>query len=103
MRTLIILMFLAVLVMAATCYESHESMESYEYLNPFLNRRRANGFIQADRRQGAIPWTRFRDRNKGPQEHQREICEDYYPCELYAFNHGYAAAYNHYFGRRRTK
>lgn len=46
---------------------------------------------------------RIRDRNKGPQEHQREICEDYYPCELYAFNHGYAAAYKHYFGRRRTK
>ncbi|NXN62073.1 MGP protein, partial [Rynchops niger] len=103
MRALIILMLLAVLVMAATCYESHESMESHEYLNPFLNRRRANGFIQADRNHGAIPWSRIRDRNKGPQEHQREICEDYYPCELYAFNHGYAAAYKHYFGRRRTK
>ncbi|NXV51441.1 MGP protein, partial [Uria aalge] len=73
------------------------------FSDPFLNRRRANGFIQADRSQGAIPWTRFRDRNKAPQEHQREICEDYYPCELYAFNHGYAAAYRHYFGRRRTK
>ncbi|NWW87703.1 MGP protein, partial [Rhynochetos jubatus] len=103
MRTLIILTILAVLVMAATCYESHESMESHEYLNPFLNRRRANDFIQADTRLEAISRERIRERNKTPQERQREICEDYYPCELYAFRHGYAAAYRHYFERRRTK
>ncbi|XP_035407626.1 matrix Gla protein [Cygnus olor] len=103
MRTLIILTLLATLVMAATCYESHESMESHEYLNPFINRRRANGFMQTDMRLEAIAQERIRERNKAPQEHQREICEDYYPCELYASRHGYAAAYRHYYGRRRTK
>ncbi|NXO02574.1 MGP protein, partial [Rhinopomastus cyanomelas] len=103
MRCLIIFTILAVLVMAATCYESHESMESHEYLNPFINRRRANGFIQADSRLEAISQERIRERNKSPQEQQREACEDFYPCELYAFRHGYAAAYRHYFGRRRTK
>ncbi|KAM6293453.1 matrix Gla protein [Porphyrio hochstetteri] len=103
MRTLIILTLLAVLVMVATCYESHESMESHEYLYPFINRRRANDFIQADTRVEAISQERIRERNKTPQERQREICEDYYPCELYAFRHGYGAAYRHYFGRRRTK
>ncbi|XP_057285780.1 matrix Gla protein [Pezoporus wallicus] len=103
MRALIILTLLAVLVMAATCYESHESMESHEYLNPFINRRRANDFIQADSRLEAITQERIRERSKAPYERQREMCEDYYPCELYAFRHGYAAAYRHYFGRRRTK
>uniref|UniRef100_A0A8C3J7A8 Matrix Gla protein n=1 Tax=Calidris pygmaea TaxID=425635 RepID=A0A8C3J7A8_9CHAR len=103
MRTLIILTLLAVLVMAATCYESRESMESHEYLNPFLNRRRANGFIQADSTLEGFSRERIRERHKGPQERQREICEDYYPCEIYAFHHGYPAAYRHYFGKRRTK
>ncbi|NXM75767.1 MGP protein, partial [Serilophus lunatus] len=103
MRTVVILMLLAVLVMAATCYESHESMESHEYLNPFISRRRASDFIQTDTRLGAMSQERIRERHKAPQERQREICEDYYPCELYAFRHGYAAAYKHYFGRRRTK
>uniref|UniRef100_A0A8B9SHT4 Matrix Gla protein n=1 Tax=Anas platyrhynchos TaxID=8839 RepID=A0A8B9SHT4_ANAPL len=82
MRTLIILTLLATLIMAATCYESHESMESHEYLNPFINRRRANGFMQTDMRLEAIAQERIRERNKAPQERQREICEDYYPCEL---------------------
>ncbi|NXL86385.1 MGP protein, partial [Alectura lathami] len=103
MRTLIILTLLAVLVMAAICYESHESMESHEYLNPFINRRRANDFMPPDTRQRVITQERIRERTKSPQELQRETCENYYPCELYAFNHGYAAAYRHYFGRRRTK
>uniref|UniRef100_A0A8C5TVL8 Matrix Gla protein n=1 Tax=Malurus cyaneus samueli TaxID=2593467 RepID=A0A8C5TVL8_9PASS len=103
MRTLIILMLLAVLVMAATCYESHESMESHEYLNPFLNRRRANDFIQADSRLRGFTQERIRERSKAPQEYQRERCEDYHPCEMYASRHGYTAAYKHYFGRRRTK
>uniref|UniRef100_A0A8C6JX39 Matrix Gla protein n=2 Tax=Melopsittacus undulatus TaxID=13146 RepID=A0A8C6JX39_MELUD len=103
MRVLIILTLLAVIVMAATCYESHESMESHEYLNPFINRRRANDFIQADSRLGAITQERIRDRSKTRYERQRETCEDYYPCVLYSLRHGYAAAYRHYFGRQRTK
>ncbi|KFO61391.1 matrix Gla protein [Corvus cornix cornix] len=103
MRTLIVLTLLAVLVMAATCYESRESMESDEYLYPFLNRRKASDFIQADTRLRAVTQERIRERSKAHQEHQRELCEDYYPCEMYAFRHGYPAAYKHYFGRRRTK
>ncbi|NXJ59384.1 MGP protein, partial [Rostratula benghalensis] len=73
------------------------------FSDPFLNRRRANGFIQTDSTLEGISRERIRGRHKAPQERQREICEDYYPCELYAFHHGYAAAYKHYFGRRRTK
>ncbi|XP_025909329.1 matrix Gla protein [Nothoprocta perdicaria] len=103
MRSLIVLTLLAFLMMVATCYESHESMESHEYLNPFLNRRRANDFIQPDTRLEGMSQERIRERMKAPQERQREMCEDYYPCELYAYRHGYAAAYRHYFGRRRTK
>ncbi|NWV97141.1 MGP protein, partial [Machaerirhynchus nigripectus] len=101
MRTLIVLTLLAVLVMAATCYESSESMESHEYLNPFLNRRRASDFIQSDSRLRAITQERLRERSKATQEHQRDLCDDYYPCGRYAFLHGYAAAFKHYFGRRR--
>ncbi|NXY43298.1 MGP protein, partial [Ceuthmochares aereus] len=73
------------------------------FSDPFLNRRRANDFIQSDRRLEAISQERIRERIKAPQERQREICENYYPCEAYAFRHGYAAAYRHYFGQRRTK
>ncbi|NXA11455.1 MGP protein, partial [Sapayoa aenigma] len=73
------------------------------FSDPFISRRRASDFIRADTRLGAISQERIRERNKAPQERQREICEDYYPCELYAFRHGYAAAYKHYFGTRRTK
>ncbi|NXN65097.1 MGP protein, partial [Himantopus himantopus] len=79
------------------------SEQSLAFSDPFINRRRANGFIPADRRLEAISQERIRERNKAPHERQREICEDYYPCELYAFRHGYAAAYRHYFGRRRTE
>ncbi|NXK99859.1 MGP protein, partial [Mesembrinibis cayennensis] len=103
MRTLIFLMLLAALVMAATCYVSVYSEKPLAFSDPFINRRRANDFIQADTRLEAISQERIRERHKAPQERQREICEDYYPCELYAFRHGYAAAYRHYFGRRRTK
>ncbi|NXD68729.1 MGP protein, partial [Eolophus roseicapillus] len=73
------------------------------FSDPFINRRRANDFIQADSRLEAITRERIRERSKAPHESQREMCENYYPCELYAFRHGYAAAYRHYFGRRRTK
>ncbi|NWR63669.1 MGP protein, partial [Bucorvus abyssinicus] len=103
MRTVVILMLLAVLVMAATCYVSIYSEQPFAFSDPFINRQRANDFIQADTRLGAITRERIRERTKAPQERQREICENYYPCEIYASHHGYAAAYMHYFGRRRTK
>ncbi|NWW48627.1 MGP protein, partial [Pedionomus torquatus] len=103
MRTLVLLTLLAVLVMAATCYVSVYSEQPLVFSDPFLNRRRANGFIQTDTNLEGISRERIRGRHKAPQERQREMCEDYYPCELYAFHHGYAAAYKHYFGRRRTK
>ncbi|NXR00373.1 MGP protein, partial [Sagittarius serpentarius] len=103
MRTLIILTLLAVLVMAATCYESHESIESHEYFNPFTSRRRANDFIQPDSRLKAIFQERIREQHKAPLERQRENCEDYYPCKQYYLQHGYAAAYRQNMGRRRTK
>ncbi|NXA55641.1 MGP protein, partial [Nothocercus julius] len=73
------------------------------FSDPFINRRRANDFIQPDTRLEGMSQERIRERMKAPQERQREMCEDYYPCELYAYRHGYAAAYRHYFGRRRTK
>uniref|UniRef100_A0A8C9FSC6 Matrix Gla protein n=1 Tax=Pavo cristatus TaxID=9049 RepID=A0A8C9FSC6_PAVCR len=71
--------------------------------DPFLNRQRANGFIRDDTGLRGILQERIRERNKAPQERQREICEDFYLCEQYAINHGYPAAYRHYFGRRRNK
>ncbi|XP_053107626.1 matrix Gla protein-like [Hemicordylus capensis] len=103
MRTLIILAFLAVLVMAAFCYESHESIESHEYQSPFINRRHANIFIRTPSRWNSVMHERTRERNRTPQERQREICEDYNPCERYALVHGYPAAYKRFFGPRRGK
>ncbi|NWZ18892.1 MGP protein, partial [Asarcornis scutulata] len=84
-------------------YSANRTKQNLVFSDPFINRRRANGFMQTDMRLEAIAQERIRERNKPPQEHQREICEDYYPCELYASRHGYAAAYRHYYGRRRTK
>ncbi|XP_019400724.1 PREDICTED: matrix Gla protein [Crocodylus porosus] len=103
MRTIITLALLAVLVMAAFCYESHESMESHEFTSPFVTRQSAHDFMRLDPRQKAIMRERIRERHKSPQERHREICEDYYPCERYAYHHGYAAAYKRFFGKRTTK
>ncbi|XP_077195352.1 matrix Gla protein [Paroedura picta] len=101
MRTLIILAFLAVLMAAAFCYESHESMESHEFASPFINRRNAYNFMRTVPKRNSIIQERIRERNKTPQERQREICEDYNPCERYAMRHGYAAAYRRFFGPRK--
>uniref|UniRef100_A0A8C3XXF3 Matrix Gla protein n=1 Tax=Catharus ustulatus TaxID=91951 RepID=A0A8C3XXF3_CATUS len=92
-------------VIPLSCIEYNENWKTkFENSDPFLNRRRANDFIQADSRLRAIAQERIRERSKAPYEHQRELCEDYYPCEMYAHRHGYPAAYKHYFGgRRRTK
>ncbi|XP_006125942.1 matrix Gla protein [Pelodiscus sinensis] len=102
MRTLILLALLAVLMAAAFCYESHESMESHEIFDPFINRRNANNFMNAQQRRNFVQ-ERIRERNKSPQERQREICEDYNPCERYAMFYGYPAAYKRFFGQRRSK
>uniref|UniRef100_A0A8C9MUE1 Matrix Gla protein n=1 Tax=Serinus canaria TaxID=9135 RepID=A0A8C9MUE1_SERCA len=92
MRTLVVLVLLAVLVMKTP------------NLQAFMGLRRASDFIQGDTRLRGITQERIRERGKALHEHQRELCEDYYPCEMYAFRHGYPAAYKHYFGgRRRTK
>ncbi|NXW24381.1 MGP protein, partial [Circaetus pectoralis] len=73
------------------------------FSDPFINRRRANDFMQPDARLRAIFQERIRERHKAAWERQRENCEDYYPCKLYNLRHGYAAAYRHDMGRRRTK
>uniref|UniRef100_A0A2K6FW73 Uncharacterized protein n=1 Tax=Propithecus coquereli TaxID=379532 RepID=A0A2K6FW73_PROCO len=49
MKTLLLLTTLAALAVAALCYESHESMESYE-ISPFINRRNAYAFISPQQR-----------------------------------------------------
>ncbi|XP_028603214.1 matrix Gla protein [Lacerta agilis] len=105
MRSLIILALLAVLMMAAFCYESHESIESHEFTSPFINRRHANIFMRTppENRRNQVVQERIRERNKTPQEQQREICEDYNPCERYAMRYGYASAYRRFFGHRRGK
>ncbi|XP_066490236.1 matrix Gla protein [Tiliqua scincoides] len=103
MRTLVILALLAVLMMAAFCYESHESIESHEFPSPFINRRHANVFMRTPPRRNSVVQERMRERNKTPQERQRELCEDHDPCERYAWRHGYAAAYKRFFGQRRSQ
>ncbi|NWI16819.1 MGP protein, partial [Crypturellus soui] len=79
------------------------SEQSLAFSDPFLSERNANDFMKPDRRLEGLSQERIRERMKAPQERQREMCEDYYPCERYAYRHGYAAAYRHYFGRKRTK
>uniref|UniRef100_A0A8D0BYY7 Matrix Gla protein n=1 Tax=Salvator merianae TaxID=96440 RepID=A0A8D0BYY7_SALMN len=105
MRTFIILALLSILAMAAFCYESHESIESHEFPSPFLNRRNANTFIRTppENRWNSYIQERIRERTKTPQELQREVCEDYNPCERYAMRHGYTAAYKRFFEPRRVK
>uniref|UniRef100_A0A452GN17 Matrix Gla protein n=1 Tax=Gopherus agassizii TaxID=38772 RepID=A0A452GN17_9SAUR len=88
MRTLILLTLLAVLMVAAFCYGSGSQPQT----PPGLFRCFALMLIS--------PYL-IRERNKTPQERQREICEDYNPCERYAMRYGYIAAYKRYFGQRR--
>ncbi|NXE49898.1 MGP protein, partial [Dromaius novaehollandiae] len=78
------------------------SEQSLAFSDPFLNRQRANDFMQPGMRLQAISQERIRERTKTPWERQREICENYPGCDPRA-NYGYASAYRQYFGRRRTK
>ncbi|XP_020850019.1 matrix Gla protein [Phascolarctos cinereus] len=101
MKTLFIVTLLTALAVVALCYESHESMESWE-MNPFINRRRANNFMAPQDRWRLKIQERTRERTKPTYEIQREACDDYALCSRYAFIHGYNAAYNRYFRQHRN-
>ncbi|KAM5174463.1 matrix Gla protein [Callospermophilus lateralis] len=100
MKSLLLLTIVAALAVATLCYESHESMESYE-INPFINRRNANTFMSPQQRWRAKAQERVRERSKPAYEINREACDDFRLCERYALMYGYNAAYNRYFRQRR--
>ncbi|XP_045685668.1 matrix Gla protein [Phyllostomus hastatus] len=100
MKSLLLLSILAALAVAALCYESHESMESYE-ISPFIDRRYANTFISPQQRWRAKVQERMRERTKPLHEFNREACDDVRLCEHYARVFGYNAAYNRYFRQPR--
>ncbi|XP_027449650.1 matrix Gla protein [Zalophus californianus] len=100
MKSLLLPCLLAAWAMAALCYESHESMESYE-INPFINRRHANTFISPQWGWRAKVQERIRESTKPAYEISREACDDFKLCERYAMVYGYNAAYNRYFRQRR--
>ncbi|VFV39367.1 matrix gla protein [Lynx pardinus] len=96
MKSLLLLSILAALAVAVLCYESHESMESYE-----ICKRNANTFISPQQRWRAKAHERIRERTKPTYEINREACDDFKLCERYAMVYGYNAAYNRYFPQRR--
>ncbi|KAM5147894.1 matrix Gla protein [Mantella aurantiaca] len=98
MKTLGVLLVLALAAAVTLAYDSHESHESYERYDPFVNSRTANAFM-SQRRNGKMN-ERIRERNKSPQERQREVCEEYKPCDRYAMRHGFSAAYRKFFNQR---
>lgn len=100
MKSLLLLAIVAALAVATLCYESHESMESYE-ISPFINRRNANTFMSPQQRWRAKAQERVRERTKPAYEINREACDDFKLCERYALMYGYNAAYNRYFRQRR--
>ncbi|XP_069087211.1 matrix Gla protein [Pleurodeles waltl] len=103
MRTLLILGLLALCAMVALGSDSQESHESFERYSPFISPRKANTFMMAQQRRNARMNERIRERRKSPQERQREICDDFDPCERFAMRYGFPAAYMRYFGRRVGK
>ncbi|XP_036889838.1 matrix Gla protein [Sturnira hondurensis] len=100
MKSLLLLSILAALAVATLCYESHESMESYE-ISPFINRRYANTFISPQQRWRAKVQERIRERAKPVHEYNREACDDVRLCGHYARVFGYNAAYNRYLRQPR--
>ncbi|XP_018419903.1 PREDICTED: matrix Gla protein [Nanorana parkeri] len=98
MKTLGVLLVLALAAVVTLAYVRDESRESLE-VNPFVSSRTANTFMSSQHRTSKMN-ERIRERNKSPQERQREVCEDYKPCDRYALHHGYTAAYSRYFGGR---
>lgn len=97
MRSLALLLVVALAIAVTLAYDSYESHESNERYDPFVNSRNANSFMLSQHRNIRM---NERLRAKSPRERQRETCEDYNPCERYAFRHGWVAAYKRYFGKR---
>ncbi|XP_039621659.1 matrix Gla protein [Polypterus senegalus] len=92
MQTLLLATLLSLLAAITFCYDSHESIESREEI--FMNPYQANSFMNRyNYRQ------RLLNAYKKPFERQREICEDYSPCENFARFRGYNRAYQHFFGK----
>ncbi|XP_056381051.1 matrix Gla protein [Hyla sarda] len=99
MKSLALLLVVALAVAVTLAYDSIESHESYERYDPFVNSRNANSFMPSQQRNTRMH-ERIRERTKSTRERQRETCEDYNPCDRYAMRHGWAAAYKRYFGKR---
>ncbi|XP_063797414.1 matrix Gla protein [Pseudophryne corroboree] len=103
MRFLAVLLALALAIAVTIAYDSVESQESNERYDPFISSRNANSFVSSQYSRNMRLNERIRERNKSPQERQREVCEDYNPCEHYALRHGYTAAYKRFFGQRSRR
>ncbi|XP_069824793.1 matrix Gla protein isoform X2 [Dendropsophus ebraccatus] len=99
MKSLALLLVVALAIAVTLAYDSVESHESYERYDPFVNSRNANSFMPSQQRNIRMH-ERIRERAKSTRERQRETCEDYNPCERYAMRYGWAAAYKRYFGKR---
>ncbi|KAM4022011.1 matrix Gla protein isoform 1-T3 [Anomaloglossus baeobatrachus] len=97
MKTLALLLVVALATAVTLAYDSYESHESYERYDPFVSSRHANSFMPSQQRNVRLA---DRLRAKSPWERQRETCEEYNPCERYAMRHGWGAAYKRYFGQR---
>ncbi|KAM9346771.1 matrix Gla protein isoform 1-T2 [Symphorus nematophorus] len=105
MRSLLQFLALCAVISLCICYESHESTESIEDL--FVPPNQANSFITPHRgnvysppRGSSLNQYNIMRRIKSPAERRAETCEDYSPCRLYAYRHGFQQAYQRYFGSR---